>query len=513
MIAAAREGAASAVALTETMNIDAAQKSTILQAASGTLVRRGDYEGGAKVLDAIRVEGEEARTIQRRGTMLRGMVRTSEGELTESTAAEFATKVLTLGAVRDKDDHAFATRYLAAGARLGGQDAKLVKELESKRQELAPRVSRQLMLDLMKRGQKTVVDGNKDVGYRVKVTFEFGQGNSETLFLVDEDGKLVVRAMDGFLGEVGAGAWEALEAGKQARAKQWLDWAREVLAVSKEEDPLRVPPFGRLWNEGKGDLKGAAATLAAFSGRAKSVLPYLEKRLAAAKTSDEKQTFLQAITFAASELKEDAKSLSAARALVALVPSSKIARRLLFSGLWNTQDYAGVQSLAERSLQSATAEADKHDLKGRLAAALTQQGKFAEASQHRTQLMASAPNWADNYNNAAWTGLFAGPTQQDIDYALRALELQRKAPHLHTLGCLYAELGQLDKAGKTLLELRGMRKDGILASEDWYIVGRVAEHLGFLDDARRAYAEIKKPEYLVRTATYNLAQLRLQKLR
>lgn len=512
MMAGARGGAAAAVALIDSMNVEAEERSTILQAASGMMVRHGNYTGAAEALDAIRAEGADARTLERRAKMLRGIIRVSEADLPEDTPGKFAAKVVSLGAVREAGDKGFVERYLAPGARLGGDKSPMVIELESARQNLPAHVSRQLLLDMIHQSLKVIVDGNPEVGYRVKATSDFAPNSTQTWYLIEDKKRFAIRAGSGFLTELGAGAWEALQSGQQSRAKQWLNWAREVLLVPGEEDPLRVPPFGRMWNDGQGDVQAAAAVLAASSGRAKDVLPYLEGRLKSATSPEHERVFQEAVLHAYAETDDHPKHLAAARALSELVPNSQIARRYLFAGLWNARDFAAMQTLAERSLKQATTETEKRDLKDRLASALAQQGKFAEAKALRSELMTSAPGWAANHNNAAWLGMFAGPSQQDVDHALKALELERSPGSLHTLGCLYAELGWLDKAGKTLVELRGLREGRVLEPQDWYIVGRVAEHLGFLDEAKRAYNEVNKPEHVLRTSTYSLAQRRLQNL-
>lgn len=512
MTRAALDGADAAVALSEKLNMGAEERSTVLQATSAILIMRGDYVGGAKVLDAVRIEGEQARVLQRRASMLRSVARASEMAFSEDTPQALVTKLLALAITRDEEDHEFAKHYLAAGAQLQGKDSKLFKAVEKMRQELPTGVNERFLQDMMKSGNKLAVDGNKRVGYRVKATFEFGQGASTTTYVVEEGGRLKVRATGETIEELGGGAWEALQAGNQAQAEQWLNWAREGLTVSKEEDPLRVPPFGRLWNDGKGDAKTAAAVLAAWSDRAKTVLPYLENRVASARDDSEKQALLQAISYAYAYLEQHPQSLKAAQALYELVPGSKQARRMVFSGLWSTEDFAGYQKLVESSLRTATSDGERRELKDRQASVLARRGKIAESKQLRLQLIEESPSSSEHYNNAGWLGMFSKPTQQDVDHVLRGLELSRTSASLHTLSCLYAELGRIDDAAKTFVELRGMRKDGKLESIDWYIVGRIAEHLGFKDEAKRAYQKVEKPKTVSPTSTYALAERRLQKL-
>ncbi len=55
---------------------------------------------------------------------------------------------------------------------------------------------------------------------------------------------------------------------------------------------------------------------------------------------------------------------------------------------------------------------------------------------------------ASELDQIAWYSLFAGKaTDSDMDAALKAAQLSNNACGiLHTLGCLYAEVGQLEEA-------------------------------------------------------------------
>ncbi len=48
--------------------------------------------------------------------------------------------------------------------------------------------------------------------------------------------------------------------------------------------------------------------------------------------------------------------------------------------------------------------------------------------------------------------------------------------------------------------------------QDWYVVGRIAEQCGLMDDAMALYRKVPKPERPQANDTYVLAQQRLKKL-
>jgi hypothetical protein len=56
------------------------------------------------------------------------------------------------------------------------------------------------------------------------------------------------------------------------------------------------------------------------------------------------------------------------------------------------------------------------------------------------------------------------------------------------------------------------RVDTRLASIDWFVVGRIAEHLGLPHEARKAYEKIETPTDPGPTSTYELAKKRIVNL-
>ena len=508
---AAMRGAAAALATADELGLGTDDRNSILQDASAVLVRNGDYQGAALLLEAIRIEGEEARALKTRAIMLKGLKATPANP-PENTPAQFGTKLFTLGMLREESDTGFALAYLAKGAKAKAAESQLKEAVDALRREIPKKLTRQVMLDLTAHGSKSVVDGSDRLGYRVKLSFDYGSAVVTDLYLLKENGRFKLRALSGYLGEIGAGAWEALAAGNTERAKQWLDWAREAYQAGDAEDPLRVGPFARLWNDGKGDLKGAAATLAAASDLASEVIPYLEQRAAQASTSEERQIFLHALSFAYYRTSAEKQRAGNAQTLYGLLPDSKIARSILLGALWDSEQFPEYRRLVQQSLDGAKSSREQLELRERLAGVASRQGKLDEARQRRLDILKRYPDAWGQYNSLAWLGLFTGATDEHVKFALRALEAGRNAARLHTLACLYAQLGRIDEAGKTLAELRALRPKRELLPHDRYIVGRIAEHLGFKKVAIEAYGLVERPKGTDPTSTYALAQGRLAKL-
>lgn len=114
----------------------------------------------------------------------------------------------------------------------------------------------------------------------------------------------------------------------------------------------------------------------------------------------------------------------------------------------------------------------------------------------------------------AWRSLFIGKAaeakQHALDAAVEAQRLDRFVPqHLHTLACVQAELGDLSLAARTLRETIVSRRYLRRSIDDW-VLGRISEHLGLTESAKKYYQRVAKTDR--RASTYELAQLRLKDL-
>jgi predicted Zn-dependent protease len=105
------------------------------------------------------------------------------------------------------------------------------------------------------------------------------------------------------------------------------------------------------------------------------------------------------------------------------------------------------------------------------------------------------------------------PSDSDLDYALKGAQLSNNSwGVLHTLGCIYAELGKTKEAREVLLQAMDSGKFAEPDPNFWYAFGRIAEQAGEDSSARADYARVTKPEDPVGlpTSSYRLAQMRLE---
>ena len=88
-------------------------------------------------------------------------------------------------------------------------------------------------------------------------------------------------------------------------------------------------------------------------------------------------------------------------------------------------------------------------------------------------------------------------------------------PILHTLGCVYAEVGKTKEAREVLIQSMDALNLDEPDENYWYAFGRIAEQYGERDAAMANYARVTKPKKAVEISdsSYHLAQARLQGLR
>jgi tetratricopeptide (TPR) repeat protein len=103
--------------------------------------------------------------------------------------------------------------------------------------------------------------------------------------------------------------------------------------------------------------------------------------------------------------------------------------------------------------------------------------------------------------------------QQDVDTAVKAVQMSQNnnAAFLHTLGCIYAEIGKTKEAREVLIQAMDQLNEEEPDSNYWYAFGRIAEQYGENEVATSDYKRVKKPgkPVLLPGTSYRLAQNRL----
>jgi tetratricopeptide (TPR) repeat protein len=142
-------------------------------------------------------------------------------------------------------------------------------------------------------------------------------------------------------------------------------------------------------------------------------------------------------------------------------------------------------------------------------------GDYDAAVTWSRRLVDDVTPTAADYNRAAWVALFRGKELEraieDARHATGESEKRGHASSLHTLAALYAEVGKTVEARQALLKAMDSRTSDEPTSDDWFVLGRIAETYGVRDAAIAAYKRVEKEEPNGVT-TWELAQRRMTAL-
>lgn len=512
MNAAALSGPEAAIAEAKRLSLTGKELADALEAASGTLALARRYDGAAMLVESAIASSADATRLQSRARVLRKLKKVDVAKLPTNTPAQVVTKLIA-AALSDHDELAEVGRQLLSrrGFSSSGKSSAL-DEFEAMRAAVGTSsVSGEMTADIGVAGLELHSEGSDELGYRVRTKLDYGAGKRFNVYVVRERNGYRVRAFGDDLAELGAEALHAAKSGNAKAARRWLDWARDSFRAVGGEDPLRVAPFARLYSAGQGDVMLSAAALAATSVNGELAVPVLEKARAATDDPKRRQVLSHALALAYATLGRPEQQYEIARTLHEDLPESAIARDLTLGALWELGRYAEYQKRVLALLRGADKD-ERTELLARQVAVHEAQGQMRRARQLNDQLIKRGEADGTRLNNQAWLGLFVGAGERDLEHALRAAEMTRDATRLHTLACLYAELGRVDEARRTLTELWQKRESPEPADIDWFVVGRMAEHFGLREAARHAYAKVQRPSKPWPTSTYALARKRLKRL-
>jgi tetratricopeptide (TPR) repeat protein/transglutaminase-like putative cysteine protease len=402
---------------------------------------------------------------------------------------------------------------------LNAMDADALKsELESGKKtnsELARQGSSlDVMEDIVLHTLDPKGEGDDTIGYREKA--QALGGNTLTLYIVKEDGQYKLLDTGERPNAIGLEMLDRIQAGNLRGAKALLDWMREDVHLEGGDDPLGGPVFPRFWTKGEApDARkmnlAAAAILIGSKPTAAQGVPILEEALKDA-TSDRERTNIR-IALAIGYLMQDkfAPMLEVSSALLKEEPESKTAFIQNVYALMGLGRYDDALAIADERLKLLENDSDAYEMKIEIEA---NRGDFAAARGWAQKLADLGKDDAMLLNNETWYALFTGKVEQaDIAKAIRATEMQKDAPGiLHTLACLYAEVGNTKDAHDVLLRAMDDWNLDEPNDEVWYVLGRIAEQYGERDIAIADYRKLEKPKEVLTlpTSTWKLAQIRLK---
>jgi len=343
------------------------------------------------------------------------------------------------------------------------------------------------------------VEGDEKRGYRIQSRLPFeGASTTENWFVVRSGSELRLLGMGYDYGVLGQEAMRRVEAGDVEGARQWLDWARDAMPSTLTENQSGAN-FLRLWKKGaaaagKEELRVAAASLMAFGNQAVRAIPFLSLARERAATDTERRGFDRDLMAAYYQLKRLPEVLETADRLLEAAPADEAA---YFHATYALRQLDRPDELAKRAEARLKLLPDDDMALETLASAATMRGDLAKAQEYRRRIVDAGKATAHTYNELAWNTLFLGKVDEAaVEDALKANTLTSygNASYVHTLATIYAELGKGQEARLLLLKSLELQGTSALEPYDWYVVGRIAESYGLMEEARAAYARAKSPK-------------------
>jgi len=518
---AVTEGADAASRQAERSFVDGEKRRSALLQASQYLLQARRYPEAAALLEGASRQAANAAELLARLELLRKLRPSEELTFPDDPAGVVQRWfLLALGS-----EHPDEKKIMALCSRDFGRDLFSRKKsdglagsgLEEMRRGMAAQVElpANLLADMMLAMFRSTVTGDEAAGFRVTLTTPFAN-DSMAVHVVREDGELKIAGFSEVVESLGREALRRVERGDLRGARQWLDWAREEVKSVGGDDPLASSPFTTLWAQGAegtaDEARCAAASLLEGSETAGEALPLLLSCRQTAAEGPRRSALDLALALTYGWLDRAAEKVEAARSLTAAFPRSQRAYGLLNEALFKLENWDELRRLAEARLA-----VDANDPLPVLVlyGIAVKKGDLAEAEKQLRQIVDHGKAGAGVFNDLAWLALARGQVNdQAIEHAQRAATLSQyhAASSLHTLAALYAEVGKTAEAYQIILQALAASRAEVPDSDDWYIFGRLAEHYGLPDAAKRYYARMTPPEPGAEAgllSTYRLARRRL----
>jgi tetratricopeptide (TPR) repeat protein len=358
-------------------------------------------------------------------------------------------------------------------------------------------------------------EGDDEHGYRLSL--QSPGAATQYFYVLKENGVYKILAT-GNGKEVGREVMDRLSKGDRVSPKIMLDFARDRQPLAAGDDPLAGNLFPRFWTKGQDvgedEMRTAALALIVGTDFTKQYLPALE---AASQKAAERQRGAVDLALAlAYEKVDDWQQLKmAAQRLLKAYPRSDRALALFGTACIQLKEWKEAEDAVRDRLVVESDNLAARRLSARLLAA---KGDFDQSLAELRKVSEDARATPEDLNLFAWSALFVSKVPAD---AMEAAERANSVTHdrqfgiLHTLACLYAEVGKTVEA-RALLN-KALETSHLAEPNDqlWYGYGRLAELYGQPDAAVAMYKRVEAPENLQAIdafATYKLVQTRMNQL-
>ncbi|MEA1910201.1 MAG: hypothetical protein U9N32_00810, partial [Spirochaetota bacterium] len=380
----------------------------------------------------------------------------------------------------------------------------------------------EVILDLILSDIKFRIREDGFGGYHLKL-IQTGLGtNLDTNFYIqNQAGKLIIAGTDSFREPIGQVVLGEIELGRLKSAGTWLDWFLKDYGSSTREgdEPLYGHPIHGFWKKRGNDKSpvdlmkmAAAAILVTDRHLSLEAFEILEKGLQNPVNKSYISDIYYALYFAYQSMDNFKGQLKSSVWLYDNHPESDFAWSSFLSSLLNLGKYDQLKALAEERLLENDEDSVAIDM---LINMYFEKMDFDSVDIIFQNLKDKNRLTARLYNAVAWMDLFDPELDETaLEYARQAVTLSNSnnPPILHTLSALYAEFGRCEEARNTLDRVMALSGSSKPSSDDWYVLGRIAEEYGMIDSAVFYYKKVEKPESIAGQydSSYTLAERRLK---
>ncbi len=391
-----------------------------------------------------------------------------------------------------------------------------------RKQSISSGISLKAILDLLLADMKFQTEKDSSGGYHLKlVQTGLGINLDSNYYLIKEGNSYRIAGTDDFITVIGPVIENYVTSGRLETAKTWLDWFIKDYSIYNRDndDPLYGHPVQQFWKKhGKktpDTMKYAAAAIEVMDkDYAEKGVEILKQGRSKAVKESQLKSFDYALYFGYQTLEDLPLMYSTSGKLFEIYPESDFA--------WSSYLDALLRNNKGEELLRVTASRLKEDPTDSISINILinyyfSQMNFSKVDEIFSEQLKANRETARLYNAVAWMDLFKPSSdKKGLEYARKAVNLSngRSEAILHTLASQYAEAGRCREARNTLDEVIRLSGNDDPSSDDWYVLGRIAEEYGMMDSAVEYYEKVEKPELEVDlyNSAYVLARRRLEKI-
>ncbi len=376
-------------------------------------------------------------------------------------------------------------------------------------------LEREAIIDLAWANSDITVTGDAATVQRVRLNFaQEGKRAMVVVYVRRERGAARILAYEGSAAFVGTAALRLLDAGDAPTAQLLLDWTRQNAASADRQSVRAIDMFQSFWHgepaAGAEVIRVAAAALLVTTESDREAIPILTAARRGV-SGPEHEKYDVALLIAYASRGQLAELEKGARELYAAFPGVDFSSMMLGEALYRQGRWDELGPLVNAWLKRSPDSTEALFLKSAVEAVA---GRYDESEKILRRLAAQGPAAAQANNNLAWWRVLRGAVDAEaVECAQRAVALEPSAATRHTLAAALAEAGRPVEARDQILQAIDLHGGLEPASEDWYVLGRIAESYGERGTAIEWYRRVGSTRGSPREfSTETLARRRLAAL-